>query len=97
MVFHPSWGYFAKRYELEQEAVEKQGKEPKPKEIINLIDEAIDEGIKVVFVAPQFSKKSAEIIANGIDGKIIFIDPLSQNWKKNLINVSNDLVKSYNQ
>ncbi|WP_428026941.1 metal ABC transporter solute-binding protein, Zn/Mn family [Arcobacter sp.] len=96
MVFHPSWGYFAKRYELEQEAVEKQGKEPKSKEIINLIDEAKEEGIKVVFVAPQFSKKSAEIIANGIGGKTIFIDPLSQNWQENLINVSNDLVKSYN-
>ncbi|WP_419764183.1 MAG: metal ABC transporter solute-binding protein, Zn/Mn family [Arcobacter sp.] len=95
MVFHPSWGYFAKRYELEQEAVEKEGKEPKSKEIIALINEAKEEDIKVVFVAPQFSKKSAEIIANGIEGKTIFIDPLSNNWQESLINTSKELVNSY--
>ncbi|PLY09291.1 MAG: cation ABC transporter substrate-binding protein [Arcobacter sp.] len=95
MVFHPSWGYFAKRYELEQEAVEKEGKEPKSKEIIALINEAKEEGIKVVFVAPQFSKKSAEIIANGIGGKTIFIDPLSNKWKESLLNTSIELVNSY--
>jgi zinc transport system substrate-binding protein len=95
MVFHPSWGYFASRYDLEQEAVEKEGKDPKPKEIINLIDEAKEEGIKVVFVAPQFSKKSALIIANGIGGKTVFIDPLSYKWDESLINASNELVNSY--
>lgn len=95
MVFHPSWGYFAKRYELEQEAVEKEGKEPKSKEIIALINEAKEDGIKVVFVAPQFSKKSAEIIANGIGGKTIFIDPLSNKWKESLLNTSIELVNSY--
>ncbi len=95
MVFHPSWGYFAKRYELEQEAVEKEGKEPKSKEIIALIKEAKEDGIKVVFVAPQFSKKSAQIIANGINGKTIFIDPLSIKWKDSLINTSTALVNSY--
>ena len=26
MVFHPSWGYFAQRYNLEQIAIEIQGK-----------------------------------------------------------------------
>ena len=95
MVFHPSWGYFASRYDIEQEAVEKEGKDPKPKEIISLIDEAKKDGIKVVFVAPQFSKKSAEIIANGIGGKTIFIDPLSINWQENLINVANTISSIY--
>ena len=33
LVFHPSWGYFAKRYSLEQVAIESQGKEPKPKKL----------------------------------------------------------------
>ncbi|MBD3798089.1 MAG: zinc ABC transporter substrate-binding protein, partial [Campylobacterales bacterium] len=31
MVFHPSWGYFAKEYHLMQIAVEVEGKKPKPK------------------------------------------------------------------
>lgn len=95
MVFHPSWGYFASRYELIQEAVEKEGKEPKPKEIISLIKEAKEEGIKIVFVAPQFSKKSAQIIANGIKGKVVVIDPLDENWESSLLNTSNEIINSY--
>ena len=31
MVFHPSWGYFAKEYNFIQWALEVEGKEPKPK------------------------------------------------------------------
>ena len=95
MVFHPSWGYFAKRYNLVQEAVEKEGKEPKPKEIINLINEAKEEGIKIVFVAPQFSMQSAKIIANGINGKVVVINPLDDKWEQSLINTAEEIVKSY--
>lgn len=57
MVFHPSWGYFAKRYDLEQISIEIEGKEPKPNELIKLIAEAKKHDIKIVFVAPQFSQK----------------------------------------
>ncbi|MGB5920116.1 metal ABC transporter solute-binding protein, Zn/Mn family [Arcobacter sp.] len=95
MVFHPSWGYFAKRYDLEQEAVEKEGKDPKPKEMIALIEEAKEEGIKVLFVAPQFSKVAATTIAENIGGSVIEIDPLSYKWEKSLLDVSEKLVNTY--
>jgi zinc transport system substrate-binding protein len=97
MVFHPSWGYFAKRYELEQEAVEKEGKDPKPKEMIALIEEAKDEGIKVLFVAPQFSKVAATTIAENIGGSVIEIDPLAYKWEDSLVDVSEKLVNTYKQ
>ena len=45
MVFHPSWGYFANAYDLTQMAVEIEGKSPKPKELIALINEAKEEKI----------------------------------------------------
>ncbi len=95
MVFHPSWGYFAKRYDLEQIAVEKQGKEPKPKELVELIDEAKKHDIKVVFVAPQFSKKAAKSIAKSINGDVVFLDPLSKEYVANLLNVAKGIKKSY--
>ena len=57
MVFHPSWGYFAKRYDLEQIAIEVEGKEPKPNEMVEMIEDAKKHNIKIVFVAPQFSQK----------------------------------------
>ena len=95
MVFHPSWNYFAKAYDLEQIAVEKEGKNPKIKEIIELVKEAKEHNIKIVFVSPQFSQNSAKKIASSINGKVVNIDPLALDWKNNLIKVANSIKNSY--
>jgi len=88
MVFHPSWGYFAREYGLEQIPIEFEGKEPKPADLLKLIDTAKQFGIDVVFVQPQFSEKSARTIAKAIDGEIVIADPLSEDWDQNLRNVA---------
>lgn len=88
MVFHPSWGYFANEYNLVQFAVEVEGKKPKPKEMIMIIDEAIEENIKIIFTQPEFSDKSAKIIAKEAKVSIKKISPLNQNWSDNLINMA---------
>lgn len=95
MVFHPSWGYFAKRYDMKQISIEIEGKEPKPNELVKLIDEAKEYGIKIVFASPQFSKKSAQIISQNIGANVVFIDPLGENWKENLLKTANEIAKSY--
>jgi zinc transport system substrate-binding protein len=84
MVYHPSWGYFARAYGLEQVPVEMEGKEPKPEQLKVLIEKAKKDGIKVIFVQPQFSTKSAEVIAKAIGGQLIFSDNLRQDWERNL-------------
>jgi zinc transport system substrate-binding protein len=88
MVFHPSWGYFARAYGLEQVPIEIEGKEPKPAELQYLIKYARDQGIKVVFVQPQFSWLAAQAIAKSIDGQIVFVDPLAADWAANLRQVA---------
>lgn len=95
MVFHPSWGYFAKRFDLEQIAVEVQGKEPKPNQLVELINEAKEHNIKVVFVAPQFSQKSAKVIASNIKGDAVVMNPLEENLKESLIKTAKQIVSSY--
>ncbi len=95
MVFHPSWGYFAKRYSLEQFAIESEGKEPKPKELVELIKDAKEHNIKVVFVAPQFSQNSAKTIAKSINGKVIAIDTLSLDWNNSLIKTAEVIANTY--
>ena len=95
MVFHPSWGYFAKRYNLEQISIEVEGKEPKPNELVALIEEAKKHNIKVIFVAPQFSQKSAQTISKSIKANVIAIDPLTDNWRENLLKVANEIANSY--
>jgi len=84
LVFHPSWGYFAKRYGLEQIAMEVEGKEPSLKEMEEIVKHAREDKIKVVFVQPQFSSKSAEVLAREIGAKIVRLDPLAENWAENL-------------
>jgi zinc transport system substrate-binding protein len=89
MVFHPSWGYFAKAYGLVQLAVEIEGKSPKPKELINLMNRAREEKISAIFTQPEFSDSIANVIANELHIKVIKVSPLSPNWSENLINIAN--------
>ena len=37
MVFHPSWGYFARDFGLEMIPIEMEGKDPKPAQLMALI------------------------------------------------------------
>lgn len=85
IVFHPSWGYFARDYGLRQVPIEVEGKDLKPAQLMELIEFARHKKIKVIFVQPQFSTESAEVIAKEIDGKVIAINPLAENWAENLL------------
>ena len=85
MVFHPSWGYFAKEYHLEQFAIESGGKNPKPKQIAYLIEEAKEENVKAIFTAPEFSTKTANQIAKEVGVPVIKISPLNPKWNENLL------------
>ncbi len=91
MVFHPSWGTFAHTYGLKQVAIEIEGKRPKPAQLKALIEEARAENIKVVFVQPQFSTKSAEQISKAIDGRVAVVDPLARDWATNLRKAAEEL------
>lgn len=93
MVFHPSWGYFADTYRLEQVAIEIEGKNPKPAQLQELIENAKAEGAKAIFVQPQFSTKSAEILSREIGGSVVLIDPLAENWHDNLKQVAQQIQK----
>jgi len=88
MVFHPAWGYFAKRYHLKQLPVEVEGKEPKMRALVQLMKEAKKENVQAIFTQPEFSDKSAQIIANNLKIQVIKTSPLAENWSENLINLA---------
>ena len=90
-VFHPSFGYFARAYGLEQIAVEIGGKEPTPKQLALLIEKAKREKVKVIFVQPQFSSKAAQTVAQAIDGAVIPIDPLERDYLTNMELISKNI------
>jgi zinc transport system substrate-binding protein len=88
MVFHPSWGYFADAYGLEQVPIEVEGKDPKPAQLQALIEEARARHIRVIFAQPQFSRRSAALVASEIGGQVVLVDPLAPNWMDNLKQVA---------
>lgn len=87
-VFHPAFQYFCLSYGLRQEAFEIEGKEPTARQTAKLIGKARQEGVKVVFVQPQFSRKSASAIAQAIGGRVETLDPLPGDYPKDMKNLA---------
>lgn len=80
LIYHPALTYFARDYGLEQIAIEDEGKEPNPAHLKELIDEVRKKGVHLIFIQSQFDVQNAVSIAREIDGKIVPIDPLAENW-----------------
>jgi len=83
-VYHPAFGYFADAYGLRQTPVEIEGKEPTARQLARLIDRAKADGVRVIFVQPQFSAKSAEAVAAAIGGTVIPMDDLAKDYVANM-------------
>jgi zinc transport system substrate-binding protein len=92
-VFHPALGYFADAYGLKQQAVEIEGKSPSAKQLGKLIDLARAKGAKVIFVEPQFPSRSARRVAKAIGGVVVPIDPLAEDYMKNLAAIAEKIGK----
>lgn len=84
IVFHPSWGYFARDYGLEQIPVEVGGQEPSAAELARLIALAREQNIRVILAQPEFSTQAAETIAREIGGEVLLISPLAPDWLDNM-------------
>lgn len=80
LTFHPAFAYFANTYGIRQRAIELEGKEPAPRHLERLIDEALREGTRVIFTQPEFSERSAQIIARAIHGRVVSLNPLEPDW-----------------
>jgi len=83
-VYHPAFGYFTDAYGLKQVPVEIEGKEPTARQLAELITRAKSAGVRVIFVQPQFGRKSAEAVANAIGGAVVPMDDLARDYLKNL-------------
>lgn len=90
-VFHPAFGWFARTYGLRQEAVQTGGKSPGPRHLRHLIEQAQAEGVRVIFVQPQFAGSAARTLADGIGGAVVPIDPLARDYIENLRRVAAEI------
>lgn len=88
MVYHPTWGYFAREYGLQEIAIENEGKEPSAARLIQLVELARRDGVRAVFVQGGFPRKSALVIADAVGGRVGLADPQDRDWLGNLRRVA---------
>jgi zinc transport system substrate-binding protein len=94
IIYHPALTYYAREYNLEQIAIESDGKEPSPAKIKEIIDIAKENGIKKIFIQKQFSKEKAKTIADAIGAEVVSINPLAENWKKSIMHITEQIAKN---
>ena len=93
-IYHPALTYFARDYQLEQVAIENEGKAPSPVHMKRLINLAKEENIRTIFIQEQFDIENAQILAKEIEGNIIRINPLDENLHDQILYISNQLQKA---
>jgi zinc transport system substrate-binding protein len=91
VVFHPSWGYFADDYRLEQIAIEIEGKQPSDAELTEIKRATATHGITVVYVQPQIAGQAAHALAEAIGARVETLDPLAPDVPANLRHVADRL------
>ncbi len=91
MVYHPSWGYFADAYGLKQIPIESEGKEPGARALAHLLAGAKSNAIGAIFVQRQFSQHQARAVASAVGARVVVIDPLSEDYPENLLDVAKAL------
>lgn len=84
VVYHPAFGYFTDEYGMEMIALEKEGKEPGPRDMAEVLEKARALDIKAVIYQQEISGKEAAVLAEELGGKEIMIDPLSADYESML-------------
>ncbi|GHU17968.1 ABC transporter substrate-binding protein [Spirochaetia bacterium] len=83
-VYHPSFGYFLDEFGIVQKAIETGGKEPGPRDLVYIMEEARREGAAAIFVQAQFPVQAAETAAASIGAELVALDPLAPDWLANV-------------
>ena len=78
MIYHPAYTYYARDYDIEQIAIEHDGKEPSLRQTTALIERAKEHGISTILRQPQYSEDKVRAIASDAGAEIITTDPLSE-------------------
>lgn len=83
-VFHPAYGYLARRYGLRQVAVESGGKQPTARRLAELTEAVRASQTRALFVQPQFAGSGARAVADAVGVELVQLDPLAADYLANL-------------
>lgn len=88
LIFHPALAYYGRQFNLQQIPLELDGKEPSPKHMKNIVDQAREQNIRVIFIQKEFDVENALQLSREIGGEVMTIDPLDYNWEKQMLDIT---------
>lgn len=88
MVSHPAYGYFARDYHLKQLSIEFEGKDPAPRQLTSILDNARNAKVSTIFIQMQYNNKGARLIAEELKAKIVMLDPYSENYIESMLQIA---------
>lgn len=91
VIFHPSLTYFAEDYNLQQIAIEQEGKEPTPESQMRTIQYAKENGVRLVLVQKEFDQRHADNVAQTMGAQTVFINPLNYDWVGEMKAIANEI------
>lgn len=84
LISHPALGYFCKDYDLIQLSVECEGKEPRPRDVENILAQAEKFKVRAIFLQQGFNNRGASLIAKKLQIPPHRIDPFAKDYLKNM-------------
>ena len=80
VIYHPILTYFARDYQLEQLAIEEEGREPSAAQLKSIIERARKEKIKFCLIQAEFANRNTTTFINESHTKPMDINPLQGDW-----------------
>lgn len=80
VIYHPILTYFARDYQLEQLAIEEEGREPSASQLKSLIERARKEKIKYCLIQAEFANRNTTTFIKESHTKPMNINPLQGDW-----------------
>ena len=85
VIYHPILTYFARDYQLEQLAIEEEGREPSAAQLKSLIERARKEKIKFCLIQAEFANRNTTTFINESHTKPMDINPLQGDWNRAML------------
>ena len=89
VIYHPAYTYFCRDYNIEQIAVEHEGKEPTPRQLTAIVERIEHLGVGHILHQPQYSPDKVRPIAEATDIDIVETDPLAEDILDEIERITN--------
>jgi len=93
-VSHPAYGYLCQEFGLKQVSIEFEGKDPTPRQLNRLLEQARKEKIGTIFTQKQYSTKASDLLAQELGAKIVLLDPYSKNYFESMLEIAKQFAEA---